>query len=575
MPEPRIITVFLGSSEELADHRTGIGDFFGQLNNIYNNRGVYLNLITWEWDDPRRQSEYEQRIRESALCFFLFFTRLGQHTLEEFETALAAYNLNGTPKVITWFRQVLDGQTADDELREFAEMLDKELGHFWNSYVTFDTLKLGIVTQIQLNDLDLPITIVDDQAMLGGISVVDLTKVPSYQGTSIIQDLKTKVARLRPEYERLKALWAQSHDDQAVLDEYGPVAAEYNDLLQQLESAQKAYLERLERHAKETMSGKALTQRQIDAYRLYEQGKVQAALEVLDPAETKASINQLRLSRQVRQAEEQARQAEEQEQARQHRNELLQYIDMLGNLPVTLDLLEEIDSLYTEADEVERDFLDDATARVSHGNFLSRLRRFNQAETCYTEALTTYRALANTNPDAHLPNLAGTLNNLGNLHSDQGHYDQAETCYTEALNTYHALANTNPDAYLPYLAATLNNLGILHWNQGHHDQAETCYTEALTIRRALANTNPDAYLPDLATTLNNLGVLHSDQGHHDQAETCYTEALTIRRKLAEANPSAYYPVLAQTMRNLADLYEQTGQGDQAKRLREEAANLET
>ena len=484
MSGPTIITVFLGSSEELAEDRTGIGDFFGQLNDIYVQRGVYLNLIKWEWDDPRRQDEYEQRIRESTLCFFLFFTRLGQHTLEEFETALAAYHLNGTPKVITWFRQVPDGKTATDELREFAERLDKELGHFWNPYVTFDTLKLGIVTQIQLHGLDLPITIEDDQAMLSGISVVNLNNVPSYQGTLIIQDLKTRLARIRPEFGRLKALFAQSHNDPAMLTEYDPVATEYNALMEQLEKAQRAYLERLERNAKETTSGRVLSQRLIDAYRLYDLGDVEAALTVLNRAEIMAEVNQQRLADQIRQAEEQARQAEAQVRYRNNRDELLALADFLQTLPVTTQLIEEIDSVYTDADTVEREFLDDATARGNHGNYLSRLRRFSQAETSYTEALTTYRALANTNPDAYLPNLAGTLNNLGNLHSDQGHHDQAETCFTESLTIRRMLAEVSPDAYLPRLASTLRNLADLYQQTGREEQAQQLLDEADGISKS-------------------------------------------------------------------------------------------
>lgn len=44
----------------------------------------------------------------------------------------------------------------------------------------------------------------------------------------------------------------------------------------------------------------------------------------------------------------------------------LQYIDTLGNLPVTLNLMEVIDSLYTEADNVEREYLDDAESRSQY-----------------------------------------------------------------------------------------------------------------------------------------------------------------------------------------------------------------
>ena len=61
MSELTTITVFLGSSDELVDDRTGIGDFFTELNNILVPRGEYLELIKWEWGShaiaPTRKQE--------------------------------------------------------------------------------------------------------------------------------------------------------------------------------------------------------------------------------------------------------------------------------------------------------------------------------------------------------------------------------------------------------------------------------------------------------------------------------------------------------------------------------------
>jgi len=49
----------------------------------------------------------------------------------------------------------------------------------------------------------------------------------------------------------------------------------------------------------------------------------------------------------------------------------------------------------------------------------------------------------------------------------------------------HQLVDTNPDAYLPDLALTLNNLATLHGTLKKHKQAEKEYAEALAIYRSL------------------------------------------------------------------------------------------
>ncbi|PDP74206.1 hypothetical protein CLI79_10835, partial [Porphyromonas gingivalis] len=88
-------------------------------------------------------------------------------------------------------------------------------------------------------------------------------------------------------------------------------------------------------------------------------------------------------------------------------------------------------------------------------------------------------------------------------------------------------ATKNPQAYNPDLAGTLNNLGLLLSNNNEIKQAKDCYQEALDIRRDLATKNPQAYNPDLAGTLNNLGLLLSNNNEIKQAKDCYQEALDI------------------------------------------------
>ena len=205
-----------------------------------------------------------------------------------------------------------------------------------------------------------------------------------------------------------------------------------------------------------------------------------------------------------------------------------------------------------------------------YADLLYSLNDFTKAKQYYEEILVTYRALATKNPQAYNPDLAGTLNNLGLLLSNNNEIKQAKDCYQEALDIKRDLAKKNPQAYNPDLAMTLNNLANLLSNNNEIKQAQIYYQEALDIRRELATKNPQAYNPDLAMTLNNLGILLSNNNEIKQAKDCYQEALDIKRDLAKKNPQAYNPDLAVTLNNLGILYYQINNRKEAEQAYKEA-----
>ena len=51
--------------------------------------------------------------------------------------------------------------------------------------------------------------------------------------------------------------------------------------------------------------------------------------------------------------------------------------------------------------------------------------------------------------------------NLGVMISDESDFEIAENYYTEALSIRKKLIATNPEAYLPSLAESFNNIGLL------------------------------------------------------------------------------------------------------------------
>jgi tetratricopeptide (TPR) repeat protein len=200
-------------------------------------------------------------------------------------------------------------------------------------------------------------------------------------------------------------------------------------------------------------------------------------------------------------------------------------------------------------------------------------QRLKEAADAYTEALQIRRELAKANPEAYLPDIAQTLNNLGILYNETQRLKESADAYTEALQIRRELAKANPQAYLPDVAETLNDLGVLYRDTQRLKEAADANTEALQSYRELAKANPQAYLPDVAQTLNNLGVLYRDTQRLKEAADAYTEALQIRRELAKANPQVYLPDVAQTLNNLGVLYKAAGRDSEAAEACSEAAAI--
>ncbi len=133
--------------------------------------------------------------------------------------------------------------------------------------------------------------------------------------------------------------------------------------------------------------------------------------------------------------------------------------------------------------------------------------------------------MAEKNPDAFLPDLAMTLNNLGIYYSANQKMPQAEAAYNEALKIYRQLAEKNPDAFLPDVAMTLNNLILLKIE--NPKEAEKYLEECLPIRRKLAQLSPDAQNLALARTLILGGFVYEALENSAQSQACFKEALSI------------------------------------------------
>jgi tetratricopeptide (TPR) repeat protein len=139
-----------------------------------------------------------------------------------------------------------------------------------------------------------------------------------------------------------------------------------------------------------------------------------------------------------------------------------------------------------------------AKAWLAYAYFHQRQNHFAKARQGYEKTL----PLARRASDRAL--VADTLNKFGILNRDENRKAEARKDYEEALDIDRALAVQNPDVYRPHLARTLNKFGILNRDENRKAEARKAFEEALAIYRELTAREPATYQPRIQQVERNL-----------------------------------------------------------------------
>lgn len=149
--------IFLASSAELQEDRKEFEIFINRKNKDWVDQGAFIELIVWEdfldaVSKTRLQDEYNKAIRECDILVMLFWTKVGQYTEEEFETAFRQFKATNKPFIFTYFKdaEISTGSANKKDLMSlwaFQEKLDA-LGHFKTVYKTIDQLKFHFSQQL-------------------------------------------------------------------------------------------------------------------------------------------------------------------------------------------------------------------------------------------------------------------------------------------------------------------------------------------------------------------------------------------------------------------------------------------
>jgi hypothetical protein len=149
------IKIFLASSAELDYDKEQVELFISRKNKVWREKRIFLELTTWKdfisaMTGERKQDEYNQYIRSCDIAIFLFDTKLGRYTKEEFDHAHDAFRQCKSkvrkPLIYTYFKKEINESQAIDDFRKYIDSLD----HFYDTYANMDELFVKFDRQLDL-----------------------------------------------------------------------------------------------------------------------------------------------------------------------------------------------------------------------------------------------------------------------------------------------------------------------------------------------------------------------------------------------------------------------------------------
>jgi len=286
----RKINIFLASSiDEFKHERNELQCFINDVAEDFRDRyDTDIRVQRCEKVDPRyvkgrSQDEFNNLIRNSEMCVFLFFTKAGEYTIEEFEAARKAYEAseNGKPKIYTYFK-IIDNVSVEKSVTDFMSDLDKNLKHFYQTFSHIDTVKLRVLLNLKLQEMDfISIDFEYGKCIVDGKEALDLANVAEFANNGILKDLKLELEKTEKEYFELKPLYVLGQADDIACRKYADIASKRQNLIEQIEDLQKKIFNISLRMCDDEVHGK-ITLRQKEAYRLFELGDLEGANNILD-----------------------------------------------------------------------------------------------------------------------------------------------------------------------------------------------------------------------------------------------------------------------------------------------------
>ena len=510
------IKIFLASSiEELHEDRLEMSTCASKLKDIYAERGVDISYKDCSNFDPAiseggKQAEYDEWIRESALCIFLFFRKVGEHTRHEFDVALEHFRECGKPRILTFFRDLDFGEEASAERLGFVGMLS-DIKHYYIGYSHIDTVKFYFSTALQRLE-----NVKEEYKIAVGVnnSLFSIANVPLINNNKNYIRLREKEQELEEKVSNLKKLYAQNLEDDEIENEFFSARSELKETKAARERAEHELMKFATTVAELTSDGSVVTHRQKRALELFNSGDYKSAKTILDGEEREQEL-----------ARAEARLEQGKNEIQGYIEESLLWIKAARVEGVDKHTTEEIIRRYERATELaekhnlDKWFLYDYAEFLFAGITCSDCTR--KAKEIAEKLHNHYAGFCKEGNDFKMAKLKLLL---AEMYEDddcpQKFIKRTEECIAITKKIFHE----NVLVHGKLLARAHAFLWRIYYDIDK-EKALSALLNALEVRKEMAKINAEEYGAELASTLVQLAPMYDEKGEHKKAEEMYSDAI--------------------------------------------------
>jgi tetratricopeptide (TPR) repeat protein len=412
-----------------------------------------------------KQSEYDAEIEESEYFYVMFYRKAGAYTIGEFDTALKKFRESGTPKIMTFFKEV-EGDVPTEVLA-FMERLDRELQHYYTRFKSIDTVKLKILLELcQHPELQMNVEIKDAKILLNGTQVdeINIDNLPFYGNHEAIGAIREELSVLEREFAEAKKASALAPDDDSLWTKCYEVSKRKNEALDKLHEYELQLMELSANIVKISSRGEYVTPRTKLALELFDEGRLEEAKAILDMAEFERDLERTKQKADTIKKEMTALVGE-----------LSTRINVLKAIGLNKESREEVLSLYEKAYEIVTEYNLGWECAVDYVSFLFHLRR---TEAGFSIGERLYNRMSALEVKPVLP-LIVLSRRLGQVYTSDRRYEEAERCFKECLSLcLQAERDGAPNADCE-LAGVYRGIAQLQSRKRQWIQAEENYEKAL------------------------------------------------------------------------------------------------
>lgn len=603
----KTIHIFLASSiTDLSDDRQAIGDFINTLNNIYNSQNLFIHLHKCEDESEDHsminggtQKSLNDEIRESDLCFVLFWHKAGDVTEQELRVALEGFNLKNNPKIVVYFKSLNDGESMAEDVSRIMKKIDQEFLHYHREYSHIDSLKLGIITQLHVHGfLRMEMKVENEHVTVAGHKVVSTENIPVYSQNEEYLKLVEQCRAAEKDCTELLHKYSEDRNNKKLYFKYLSSIKERQRLQEELTKIANGILN-IGTEITKTISTSAPTERICEAIQCFDRGDYEGVLWILPPEEIdkyflqanileekanmerQRGIDEYRLRILALEAQGKWKEVHDTyerviEQVVGHpsasKTIMLEFVRFLYRQKKYQKSLDVCSKLQTALSQNPKVLTEVETAELYdlQGELYYYTRHYKDAESFLLKAIELHKAGTGQERDMQIAN---SCVKLAKVYFKVTRFFEAEALYLQALDCYNTHDTEAIESVDIDIARTSLELGDLYYMINRHEDARKLFIKSYQKYTELVNSGDKRYMAELAASCNQIAFLDIAVCSHCKNERYYVQAMKIKQLLTQRDPVAYFIFLERILKKLGHYWLENGCAAYGDMLLQEAERI--